>query len=163
MAAGPLTPNTTSPLALSATRDMNKMARRWTAPPNMSEEPEAIRPALPLLPSLGRRPTEGSLLLVLLRGNFPVVGAGLGRHRSGGTRRGELRNDFVDMTAAIADHKQDVYDTGRRPCDHHAARAVRTDPIGPRLLSLHRELGRGAVAEVITLCEIAVAVENLDP
>ena len=69
--------------------------------------------------------------MILLRCDLPVVGAGLGRR--GGPRRSgrrEFRNDFVDVAAAVADHKQDV-DDSRRTCrnrrvqvDYHAARAV---------------------------------------
>jgi hypothetical protein len=55
----------------------------------------------------------GSMLL--LRCDLPVVGAGLrGMQGSGGARRSVLRDDFVDMTAAVADHEHDVYDPGRR-------------------------------------------------
>jgi hypothetical protein len=52
-------------------------------------------------------------LLVLLRGDLPVVGARLGGHRPGGSSWGEFRDDFVDMAATVADHKQDLYDTVR--------------------------------------------------
>ena len=43
-------------------------------------EPETIPPC-PLLPSVCRRPTEGLLLLVLLRRDLPVVGTVLGGSR----------------------------------------------------------------------------------
>src|SRR5271155_2355782 len=74
------------------------------------------------------------------------------------------------MSTAVADDKQDVYDTGRGVCrdaghvqvDHHTARAVGIDRVGACFLPFRREFGRDAVADVITLCEIAVAVKNLD-
>ena len=47
--------------------------------------------------------------VVLLQRDLPVVGAGLGGYGSGGSRRGEFRNDLVDMTTAVADHKHDGY------------------------------------------------------
>src|SRR5260370_6180457 len=76
------------------------------------------------------------------------------------------------MTAAVADHKNGVYDAMRRrsvghvQVDHHAARAVGIDRVGAGFLSFRCEIRLArqskAVAPVITLREIAVAVENLD-
>jgi len=110
--------------------------------------------------------------LFLLRRDLPVVGASLAGHGSGGTRRSELRNDLVDMPAAIADHKHYIYDPGRTrrdrrvQVDHHAARAVAIDRVGAGFLPFRCEIGLAprskAVARVITLREIALAVENLD-
>jgi hypothetical protein len=51
----------------------DKMARRWVAPPNVSNSPRRSGPPCPPSPNVGRRPTEGSLLLVLLRGDLPEV------------------------------------------------------------------------------------------
>src|SRR5258708_1295858 len=76
------------------------------------------------------------------------------------------------MTAAIADHKLDVYDSGGEACgqvrnvqiDHHAASAVGFDLVGAGFLPWRREVvAREVVAAVITLGEIAPAVEYLDP
>src|SRR5437016_1330948 len=72
------------------------------------------------------------------------------------------------MTAAVADHKQDPYDSvgrgraGHVQVDYHAARAVGIDRIGAPLSPCWCEFRRNAVADVISLCEIAVPVENLD-
>src|SRR5271167_157668 len=73
------------------------------------------------------------------------------------------------MTAAIADHEFDVYDSSRTcpnghvQVDHHAAGAVRSDLIGAGFPPWRREVGsRVVVALVITLREVAMAVEHLD-
>src|SRR5215469_7313732 len=72
------------------------------------------------------------------------------------------------MTAAVADHKQDLYHSVGRGCarhvqvDYHAARAVGIDRVSPSFLPWRCELSGNAVADVITLCEIAVPVENLN-
>src|SRR6516225_3092483 len=75
------------------------------------------------------------------------------------------------MAAAIADHKLDVYDAGGLvggdlrdvQVDCHAAGAVRVDLIGAGFLPRRREVGsREVVASVITLREVAMAVEHLD-
>src|SRR6516165_1111736 len=76
----------------------------------------------------------------------------------------------MDMTAAVADHKQDVYDTGREPCgdvghiqvDHHTASTVGIDGISALFLPWRRELGGNTVADVIALGQMAPAVEKLD-
>ena len=75
----------------------------------------------------------------------------------------------MDVTAAVAEHKQDLNDS-RRTCrnrrvqiDHHAAGAVRIDLIGTGFLPWRREVrSREVVASVITLREVAPAVEYLD-
>src|SRR5271169_1332875 len=53
---------------------------------------------------------------------------------------------------------------GRRhvQVDHHAARAVGIDRVVALFSPFRCEFGRTAVAYVVTLCEVAVAVENLD-
>src|SRR6516164_3898084 len=56
---------------------------------------------------------ENTRLVVLLRRDLPSVGTRLRRHRSRSSRRGEFRNDVVDVTATIADHKQGLYDAVR--------------------------------------------------
>src|SRR5215467_14674322 len=73
------------------------------------------------------------------------------------------------MTAAVADHKHDVYDSGgtrrhrRVQVDHHAAGAVGIDRVAPGFLPWWREVGsRVVVSLVITLRKIATAVEHLD-
>src|SRR5215470_10584156 len=75
------------------------------------------------------------------------------------------------MTAAVADHKHDVYDPGGGAwgdawdvqVDHHAARTVRIDLMGAGFLPWRREVGsREVVALVITLREVAPAIEYLD-
>src|SRR6516162_5108353 len=73
------------------------------------------------------------------------------------------------MPAAVADHKHDVYDPGRTrrdrrvQVDHHAAGAVGIDRIGALFLPWRREVvARDVVALVITLREVAMAVEHLD-
>src|ERR1700720_2216702 len=76
------------------------------------------------------------------------------------------------MSAAAADHKHDLYDAvgkggaGHVQVDHRAARAVGIDRVGARFLSFRCEIGLAsrpkAVADVITLCEVALAVESLD-
>src|SRR5215469_15147015 len=73
------------------------------------------------------------------------------------------------MTAAVADHKHDVYDSGgtrrhrRVQVDHHAAGAVGIDRVAPGFLPWWREVGsRVVVSLVITLRKIAMAVEHLD-
>ena len=95
-----------------------------------------------------------------LRRDLPVVNTGLDRDGYGRSQRG--RNDFADMTAAIADHKQDVYDSLSEACDHHATSAVGIYCVGSRFLPWRRELDRNTAAG-ITLCEMTVAVKNLDP
>src|SRR5262252_4161644 len=73
------------------------------------------------------------------------------------------------MTAAIADHKLDPYDPGgtgrhrRVQVDDHGAGAVGIDLIGARFPPWRREVGSCiVVALVITLREVAMAVEHLD-
>src|SRR5215472_11777054 len=72
------------------------------------------------------------------------------------------------MTAAVADHKKDLYDSRgahRDRCvqvEHLAAGAIRIDRIGALFLPLRRELGWDAVAPVVTLREVALAVVNPD-
>ena len=76
------------------------------------------------------------------------------------------------MTAAVADHKHDVYYScgthrdRRVQVDHHAARAVRIDRIGPLFLPFRCEIflvhRAKAVAYVISLTEVAVTVKNLN-
>jgi len=112
---------------------------------------------------LGGLPARAHHSVVLLRCDLPVVDAGLDGHGYGRSRRGLLRNDFVNMTAAIADHKQDVYDSLSEACDHHATSAVGIYCVGSRFLPWRRELDRNTAAGVITLCEMTVAVKNLDP
>jgi hypothetical protein len=111
--------------------------------------------------------------VVVLRGDLPIVGARLRGHGSCSSRWGEFRNDFVDMTTAVADHKHNLYATvgcwsvGHVQVDLHAASAVPIDHIGAGFLPFRRKIGPAhrskAVAYVITLGQIAPAVENLDP
>ena len=49
--------------------------------------------------------------MIPLHRNLPDVSAGLGRLGFGKSGWGELRNDFVDVPAAVADHEQDLYDS----------------------------------------------------
>src|SRR5215471_17989517 len=80
-----------------------------------------------------------------------------------------FRRDLVDMTAAVTDHEQDLYESRgsrrdrRVQVDHHAARTVGIDRIGTPFLPWRCELGGNAVADVVALGEIALAVKNLDP
>src|ERR1700730_16856958 len=76
------------------------------------------------------------------------------------------------MTAAVADHKHDVYYPGgthrdrRVQVNDHAASAVGFDRISALFLASWCEIflvhRAKAVAYVITLTEVAVTVENLD-
>src|SRR5262250_2124105 len=100
MATGLSTPGTTSP--------MKQGGEALGCYAEYIEEPEFDPPRL-LLPSVCRRPTAGSLLLVLLRSDLPGVGTGCRGHRCGRERRNQLRNDFVDMTPSVTDNKPNVY------------------------------------------------------
>ena len=53
---------------------------------------------------------DQQLFVVLLRRDLPSVGTRLGGLGYGKSGRSELRNDIVEMTAAVADHK-DVFMT----------------------------------------------------
>src|SRR5215831_5924960 len=140
----------------------------------MSKSPRRSAPPGLLSSSVCHRPTDGSLLLVLLRSDLPVVGArlrGLGRGKS---RRGEARDHFVDVSATVADYEPDFQnpagrtsgDMWRVQVDHHAARTVRIYRVGAGFLPYRCEIGLAccpeAVAPVIALSEIALAVEILD-
>ena len=50
-------------------------------------------------------------LMILLGFDLPVVGARLRGLWFGKSRRGELCHHFVDMTAAVTDHKPDIQNT----------------------------------------------------
>src|SRR5215467_12335909 len=76
---------------------------------NMSKSPRRSAPPGLLSPSVCRRPTDGSFLLVLLRSDLPVIGTGLSGHGSRGSRRDVFRNDLVDVATTVTDHKQDAY------------------------------------------------------
>jgi len=47
--------------------------------------------------------------MLLLRSDLPIVGTRLRGLGHGESRRSEFRNDLVDMTTAVADHKHDGY------------------------------------------------------
>ena len=109
--------------------------------------------------------------LFLLRRDLPDVHAGLGGRGSGSRSwRGEFRDHFVDVTAAVADHKQGRDESrrsgrnGHVPVEGRAARAVRINGISASLLPRRCEVGAGeVVADVIALREMAVAVVHPDP
>src|ERR1700730_2054083 len=114
-----------------------------------------------------------AISIVLLRRDLPVVCAGLRGNGSCSPRRGEFCHHFVDMTTAVADHKHDLYATvgcwsvGHVQVDLHAPSAVGIDLISTRFLPFRRKIRfvhrSKAVAYVITLGQMAPAVEDLDP
>src|ERR1700730_9033998 len=106
--------------------------------------------------------------VLLLRRDLPGVGTSLGRLRCREPRRSEPCNDFVDMTAAVADYKHDLdASVGRRgtrhvQVEHVAACAVGINRVGAGFLPFWREIGLAcrpkAVAPVITLRKSALPV-----
>ena len=77
----------------------------------------------------------------------------------------------MDMTATVADHEFDPYDSGGEACghvrnvqiNHHAAGTVGIDLVGTGFLPSRRKVVAGEiVALVITLREVTLAVEHLD-
>ena len=144
-------------------------------------EIDRFRPVQPRLRSNPDRRRAGneteiksaeSFSVVLFRPDLPEIDTSLGAYRLCRSRRGDFSNDAVDGPAATADYKHVLYnpvggaggDAGHVQLDLLAPRTVGIDRVAASLAASKADrAGRPeAIANVINLCETALAVKPPD-